>query len=239
MKPLSRRVRIAKQILIPHYSLSKSNKWVATQMLFVMSAQSQAAQTDRSIGKTEGLSTDLETIAVLCSAVPEINEDLQSLSARVDELDDRVDEVEGNPADLQTEINDLGKALGQLATNVTSLEETVEEKTATLQSRQDEIEARLDAVEGMFHPDRLDKQRAHVEAQGSSMPFDRGDEFTLVVEEIQGRPDATLRGKLEKVQTFVDVDDPAKYEEGDTVDVTITDLNGTAAHAVPTETFEK
>lgn len=203
-----------------------------------MSAQRQAAQTGHSIGDTEGLSTDLETIAVLCSAVPEIDEDLRELSARVDDLDDRVDDVENNPDDLQTEINDLGKALGQLITNVTSLEETVEEKTATLQSRQDELEARLDAVEGFFHPDRLDKQTAHVEAQDSSMPFDRGDEFTLVVEEIQGRPDATLRGKLEKVQTFVDVDDPTKYEEGDTVNVTVTDLNGTAAHAVLSETFE-
>lgn len=202
-----------------------------------MSAQSLGGQTERSVGGLDGLSTELETLEVLCAAVPEIDADLRALSARVDALNGRIDELEEN--DLQSEINDLGEALGQLASNVTALEETVEEEVTALQNRQDDLEARLDAVEGCLNPDLLEKQTAHVEAQECSIPFDRGDEFTLVVEEIQGRPNSTLRGKIKKVQTFVDVDDPAGYEEGDAVDVTITDLNGTAAHAVPTETFEE
>ena len=202
-----------------------------------MSAQSHGGRTGLGAGSLDGLSTELETIAVLCSAVPEIDEDLRTLSAHVDTLDGSIDKLEGDTSDLQAEINDLGKALGQLATNVTTLEETVEEEITAIQSRQDDLEARLDAVEGCLNPDLLKKQTAHVEAQECSIPFDRGDEFNLVVEEVQGRPNSTLRGKIKKVQTFVDVDDPAGYEEGDAVDVTITDLNGTAAHAVPTEAF--
>lgn len=200
-----------------------------------MSAQSLGGQTGRSVGGLDGLSTELETLAVMCSAVPEIDDDLRALSARVDALNGRIDELE--ETDLQAEINDLGEALGQLASNVTSLEETVEEEVTALQNRQDDLEARLDAVEGCLNPELLEKQTAHVEAQECSIPFDRGDEFNLVVEEVQGRPKSTLRGKIKKVQTFVDVDDPAEYEEGDVVDVTIADLNETAAHAVPTEAF--
>lgn len=204
-----------------------------------MSAQLHGGQTGLGVGGLDGLSTELETIAVLCSAVPEIDEDLRTLSTHVDALDGSIEELEGDSSGLQSEINDLGKALGQLATNVTALEETVEEEVAALQNRQDTLEARLDAVEGCLNPELLEKQTAHVEAQECSIPFDRGDEFDLVVEEIQGRPNSTLRGKIKKVQTFVDVDDPTECEEGDVVDVTITDLNGTAAHAVPTEAFEE
>lgn len=202
-----------------------------------MSTQNPGVQTERSVGGLDGLSTELETLEVLCAAVPEINDDLRALSTHVDALNDRIDELEGN--DLQAEIDDLGEAFGQLASNVTSLEETVEEEVTALQNRQDDLEARLDAVEGCLNPELLDKQTAHVEAQECSIPFDRGDEFDLVVKEVQGRPDPALRGKLEKVQTFVDVDNPTEYEEGDVVDVTITDLNGTAAHAVPNEIFEE
>lgn len=204
-----------------------------------MSAQSLESRTGRDAGDLNRLSTDLETLVVLCSAVPEIDDDLRNLSARVDVLNGRIDELEENTSDLQADVNDLGDALGQLATNVTSLEETVEEEVAALQSRQNDLETRLKIVEGFLNPEHLDKQTAHVEAQGDSIPFDRGDEFDIVVEEVQGYPDPTLRGKLEKVQTFVDVDDPTKYEKGDIVAVTITDLNETAAHAVPTEVFKK
>lgn len=202
-----------------------------------MSAQSLGGQVGRSTGGPNGLAMELETIVVLCSAVPEIDDDLRALSAHVDALDGRVGEVEEDTSDLQAEINELGEAFGQLASNVASLEETVEEEVDRIQDRQDEIEARLSAVEGCLNPELLDEKEAHVEAQDCSIPFDRGDEFNLVVEEVQGRPGPTLRGELEKVQTFVDVDDPTEYEEGDTVDVTITDLNETAAHAVPTENF--
>lgn len=206
-----------------------------------MSAQSQGSQTGLGVGGLDELSTELETIAVLCSAVPEIDEDLRVLSAHVDALDGSVEELEGDTSDLQSEINDLGKALGQLATNVTVLEETVEEEIDDLQSRQDDLAERLDAVEGCLNPDLLEKQAAHVEAQQRSFPFDPGAERKLVVEEIQGRPNSTLRGEVEKVQTFVDVDDPTEFEEGDTVDVTITDLNheGNAAHAALTKTFQE
>jgi len=199
-----------------------------------MSVKTPPTQTT---GGIDDLSTELKTISVLCSAVPEINEDLRELSDHVDDLDDHVSDLEEGRSDLEAKITDLGQAFGQLATNVTALEETVEEEVATLQARQDELEARLDAVEGCLNPELLEKQTAHVEAQGRSMPFDRGDEFDFIVEEVQGRPNSTLRGQIKKVQTFVDVDNPAEYEEGDVVDVTITDLNETAAHAVPTEVF--
>lgn len=209
------------------------------KMQIEMSAQSLGGQSERSIGSPDRLSTELETLAVMCSAVPEISDDLRALAARVDDLDGRIDEQEGDTSDLQAEIEDLSEAFGQVASNVTSLEETVEEEVTAIQDRQDDFEARLDAVEGCLSSDVLDEQKSHIEAQERSIPFDRGDKFDLVVEEIQGRPDPTLRGKLEKVHTFVDVDDPTEYEEGDVVNVTITDLNGTAAHAVPTETFEE
>jgi predicted nuclease with TOPRIM domain len=195
-----------------------------------MSAQSSGGQAGLGTGGLDGLSTELETIEVLCSAVPEIDEDLRELSATVEALNENLDELEGDTEVLEAKVGDLGEALGQLAENVTDLEETVEGVGA----RQDEIEARLDAVEGCLNPDLLEKQEAHIEAQRSSFPFDRGDERELTVEEVNGRPDATLRGKIEKVQTFVDVDDPTEYEMGDVVDVTITDLNGNAAHAMPT-----
>jgi predicted nuclease with TOPRIM domain len=204
-----------------------------------MSAQSLGGQSGAGVGGLDGLSTELQTIAVLCSAVPEIDEDLRALADRVEALDGSIDELNDDTSDLQAEIGELSEALRQLTGNVADLEETVEEELDDLRSRQDDLAARLDAVEGCLNPDLLEKQTAHVEAQDSSMPFNRGDERELVVEEVQGRPDATLRGKIEKVQTFVDVDDPTEYEEGDLVNVTITDLNGTAAHAAPTETFEE
>lgn len=204
-----------------------------------MSTQNTGGQTGRSIESPDRLSTELETLAVMCSAVPEISDDLRVLTARVDDLDARIDEQEGETGDLRDKIDDLGEAFGQIASNVTSLEETVEEEVTTIQKRQDDLEARLAAVEGCLDTDYLNKERSHIEAQEDSIPFNRGDEFNLFIEEIQGRPDPTLRGKLEKIQTFVDVDDPTKYEEGDVVNVTITDLNDTAAHAAPTETFEE
>ncbi|QZP36348.1 hypothetical protein [Halobaculum magnesiiphilum] len=202
-----------------------------------MSAQTQGSPVGAGIGAFNRLSTDLETIAVLCSAVPEIDEDLRALAAHVDALDESIDELNGDKGELQAEIGDLSEALRHLTANVADLEEMLEEEVDDLRSRQDDLAARLDAVEGCLNPDLLEKQTAHVDAQNSSIPFNRGDERELVVEEVEGRPDATLRGKIEKVQTFVDVDDPSEYKEGDLVDVTITDLNGTAAHAALTETL--
>lgn len=195
-----------------------------------MSTQSSGSQAELGTGGLDGLSTELETIEILCSAIPEIDEDLRALSDTADALNENLDQLEGDTEELEAKVDDLGQALGQLAENVTGLEETVEE----IGARQEEIEARLDAVEGCLNPDLLEKQEAHIEAQQSSFPFDRGDERELTVEEVNGRPDATLRGKIEKVQTFVDVDDPTGYEVGDVVDVTITGLNGNAAHAMPT-----
>ena len=71
----------------------------------------------------------------------------------------------------------------------------------------------------------------------ASIPWRLNSVEDTLVEEIQDRPNSTLRGKIKKVQTFIDVEDPDEYEEGDLVDVTITDLNESAAHAVPTERF--
>jgi ABC-type transporter Mla subunit MlaD len=202
-----------------------------------MSAQSSNSQAVIGAGGLDGLSTELETIAVLCSAVPEINEDLREVSARVDAIENSTDELEDDTTDLQAQIDDLGDAFGQLATNMTSFEETLQEELNNFQSQLDEVQNRLDAVEGCLNPKLVEKQTAHVEAKKGPLPFSRGDEFSLVIEEVQGRPDSTLRGEIQKVQTFVDVDDPTEYKEGDTVDITITDLNDSAAHAVPIESF--
>ena len=202
-----------------------------------MSARSFNSQAGIDAGSLDGLSTELETIAVLCSAVPEIDEDLREISAHVDDIENSINELEDDTSDLETNVEDLGEAFGQLATKMTSLEETLEEEVGTIQSQLAEVENRLDVVEGCLNPDLVESQVAHTEAKEGSMPFARGDEFSLVVEEIQDRPNSTLRGKIKKVQTFIDVEDPDEYEEGDLVDVTITDLNESAAHAVPTERF--
>lgn len=208
---------------------------MAKQLKIGMSTQEFGARSEPSTENLNELSTELETMALLCSAVSEIDEDLRALT---DALDRSIDELESDTRNLQTEIDHLGEAFGHLTANVAALEETVEEEVDSLQKRQDALESRLDAVEGCLNPDLLEKQTAHVEAQECSIPFDRGDEYDLVVKEVQGTPDGSLRGRLEKVQTFVDVDNPAEYEEGDVVSVIITDLNGTAAHAVPAEVFE-
>ncbi len=184
------------------------------------------------------ISADLETVAVLCSAVPEIDEELRTLVARVDALDGSIDELEGEADELRTEVEDLGEALRQLTTNVAGLEETIDEKSEALEERADELDSRLEAVESCLSSDLLDERQAHVKAQDDSIPFDRGDERELFIEEVEAGPNPTLRGKIEKVQTFVDVDDASEYEEGNVVEIVITDLNGTAAHAAPAAEFE-
>ncbi|RZH68760.1 hypothetical protein [Natrinema altunense] len=186
----------------------------------------------------DGLSTDLETIAAICAAVPEINADLRELSEQVNALVDRVDEQDSDSADeLQSDVESLGEVLGQLTENVTDLEETVDEEIATIKSRQDDLEARLTTIEACFSDNLLEKQEAHTEAQEDEMPFARGDEREMVIEEVMGQPNPTLRGVIEKVQTFVDIDEPLDYREGEVIDIVITDLNGTAAHAVPADEF--
>lgn len=189
-------------------------------------------------GASEDLTTELETIAVVCSAVPEINTDLRALSEQVDALAESVDELDEDAvAELQSDVESLGDVLGQLTENVTEFEETVDEEIAALERRQDDLQARLAAVETCFSDDLLEKQEAHTEAQEGEMPFARGEEREMVIEEVMGRPNPTLRGVIEKVQTFVDVDEPLDYTEGEVIDIVITDLNGTAAHAVPADEF--
>lgn len=203
-----------------------------------MSAQSTKGRSALGATGFDSISTELETIALLCSAVPEIDDDLRSLATRVDALDESIDELEGETDELQTGLEDLGEALGQLTENVVELEETINEDFETFEDRMDDLESRLGGVEACLNPDLLDERQAHVEAQDDPMPLDRGDERELLIEEIMGGPNPTLRGQLEKVQTFVDVEDVSEYEEGDVVEVVITDLNGTAAHAAPAEEFE-
>lgn len=199
--------------------------------------ENSAGFTGDSIG---GLSTDLETIIKICAAVPEINADLRAVSERVDTLDARIDEHDGDTVDeLQSDIESLGEAFGKLAENVTEFEETVDEEIAALESRQDALETRLATVEACFSDNLLDKQEAHTEAQDGEMPFDRGDEYEMVIKEVTGGPDWSLRGVVEKVQTFVDIDEPSDYTEGEVIDIVITDLNGNAAHAVPADKFEE
>lgn len=186
----------------------------------------------------DGLSTELETIAAICAAVPEINADLRELSEQVNALADRVDEQDGDAVnELRSEVESLGEVLGQLTENVTDFEETVEEEITALESRQDDLEARLTTVEACFSDNLLEKQEAHTEAQEGEMPFARGEEREMVIEEVMGRPNPTLRGVIEKVQTFVDIDEPLDYKEGEVIDIIITDLNGNAAHAAPADEF--
>lgn len=203
-----------------------------------MAAQSITGRGGLGAKGFDSISAELETVAVLCSAVPEIDEELRTLVARVDALDGSIDELEGEGDELRAEIEDLGEALQQLTANVAELEETVDEKFEALEERADDLESRLETVEACLNPDLLDEREAHVEAQDDSIPFDRGDERELFIEEVEAGPNPTLRGKIEKVQTFVDVDATSEYEEGDVVAVVITDLNETAAHAAPAAEFE-
>ncbi len=203
-----------------------------------MSAQSTNARSALGATGFDRISTELETIALLCSAVPEIDDNLRLLATRVDALDESIDELGDETDDLQTGLEDLGEALGQLTGNVVELEETVKEEVGPLEDRMEDLESRLDVVEACLNPDLLDERQAHVEAQEDSIPLDRGDERELFIQEIMGGPNPTLRGQLEKVQTFVDVEDVSEYKAGDVVSVVITDLNGTAVHAAPAEEFE-
>jgi chromosome segregation ATPase len=203
-----------------------------------MAAQSIKGRGGPSAEGFKSISAELETVAVLCSAIPEIDEELRTLVARVDALDGSIDELEGEADELRAEVEDLGDALRQLTANVAELEETVDEKAGALEERADDLESRLETVEACLNPDILDERQAHVEAQDDSIPFDRGDERELFIEEVEAGPNPTLRGKIEKVQTFVDVDDASEYGEGDVVNVVITDLNETAAHAAPAAEFE-
>jgi len=186
----------------------------------------------------DSISAELETVAVLCSAVPEIDEELRTLTARVDTFDGSIDGLEGEIDELRGEVEDLSDAFCQLTANVAELEETVNEKTEALEQRANDLETRLESVESCLDPDLLDERQAHVEAQDDSIPFDRGDERDLFIKEVEAGANATLRGEIDKVQTFVDVDAASEYEEGDVLKVVITDLNGTAAHAAPAAEFE-
>jgi peptidoglycan hydrolase CwlO-like protein len=197
---------------------------------------------ERSTGSTSdsigGLSTELETIAAICTAVPEINADLRALSERVETLAASIDEQDGDAVDeLQSDVESLGEVIGQLTENVTEFERKVEEDISSLESRQDELEARLATVEACFSDNLLEKQEAHTEAQDGEMPFDRGDEYEMVIKEVTEGPDPSLRGIIEKVQTFVDINERSDYTEGEVIDIVITDLNGNAAHAVPADKF--
>jgi len=186
----------------------------------------------------DGLSTELETIAAICAAVPEINADLREVSEEVDTLRERVDEQNSDAVDeLRSDIESLGEVLGQLTENVTEFEETVNEDIAALEQRQDDLEARLETIEACFSDNLIEKQEAHTEAQDGEMPFSRGDEYEMVIKEVMEGPSPSLRGVIEKVQTFVDIDEPSDYTEGEVIDIVITDLNGTAAHAVPADEF--
>lgn len=204
-----------------------------------MSTQNPKGRGGLGADSLKSVSAELETVAVLCSAVPEIDEQLRTLVARVDALNGDVNELEGEIDDLRVEVEDLGEALRQLTANVADLEETVTEKSETLEERADDLESRLETLESTVHPDLLDERQAHVEAQDDSIPFDRGDERELFVEEIKTGPNPTLRGRIEKVHTFVEVDDASKYEKGDVLTVVITDLNETAADAAPAAEFEE
>lgn len=202
-----------------------------------------SAQTSNPAGsvvdsEVEGATAELENLAVLCSAIPEISADVRNISSRVDALDGSVDELaNGDFGELESELATLSDGFEQLTGNVLNLEQTVDEKVDALRSRQDDLEARLDTVEACFSADLLAQEEAHVEAQGREMPFDRGDTRELFVEEVMGGPKPTLRGAIEKVQTFVDVDDRSEYEEGEVIEIVITDLRENAAHAAPAAEF--
>jgi chromosome segregation ATPase len=202
------------------------------------SAQPLSRGHDPTDDSFDGLSTELDTIAAICAAVPEINADLRELSEQVDALAERVDEQDSDAVDdLQSDVESLGKVIGQLTENVTDFEETVDEEIAALESRQDALESRLDTVEACFSDNLLEKQEAHTEAQDGEMPFARGDEYEMVIKEVMEGPSPSLRGVIEKVQTFVDIDEPSDYTKGEVIDIVITDLNETAAHAVPADEF--
>lgn len=204
-----------------------------------MSAQNQVGEFGPGAQGFDTLSTDLKTLAVFCSAVPEIHEDLRRVAARVDSHEDSIAELEDTSEEMRAEVDEIREALRQLTSNTLDLEETVKEERATREERLDDIEARLDAIEGVLDSDTLEDERAHTEAQDGSIPFDKGDKRKLFIEEIENTHDPTLRGKLEKVQTFVDVDSVEEYEKGEVIEVVITDLNDTAAHAAPAAKYEE
>lgn len=120
--------------------------------------------------------------------------------------------------------------------------ELLEDELEAERERRQKLETRLEAIEGLFSSRTIDKKVAHVEAQKreSTEVVERGEVYELHVEEkhIEGR-DPTAVGRISGLVTFVHFDSDSDaledLERGSFVEVQITDVQDTCAHAVPTE----
>lgn len=219
----------------------------------------ERSQADQAGERLFDLFAEAPVVRELRDHVASLAEHHAALHASVDYMDERLTAVEGlerrvRELEADAEGNeDLRLALHSMLKTVQAIEDSVEELEADAASadrlseleaelqaereRADELEARLEAIEGVFSSRVVDKERAHTAATKRS-PTDvvnLGDVYELVVSDVHADGyDQTAVGRIQGLVVFVDLEGAdAVPEEGDVVDVQITDTQDTCAHAVP------
>jgi predicted RNA-binding protein with TRAM domain len=182
----------------------------------------------------EGLAEMRETQARLAAVETDVSDLGLAVEAVLEEVETAPssDEVE----DLQEDVADLRKMVASLTENVCQVEDEIDQQFAALDNRMDQMEERVATLEAVFSNNLLDKQDAHRKAQERDIPFEKGEQYELCIEEVMpGGYDPTLRGRMKNVQTFVEVDDAEPYEAGDVVDIIVTDIDENAVRAIPAD----
>lgn len=172
------------------------------------------------------IETEFDDLARALKAIGPLQQQVQELTERVEHLEEEADSseaVEEMLGEVASHLHEVEGRVDDVATHVEELDEAYEG-----------LDERLTAIEAMFSDGLLDKQEAHCAAQ--ERPVDdcvgRGDERTIVVEEtLYDQPTPCVRGRIDGLQVFVEVDS-REYEEGDTVDIVVTDLQDNAANAM-------
>lgn len=169
------------------------------------------AAVERVEGRLRELEADVAVVADLRQAMRSVVLNLETLDERADELGEHQSEVEGRLEDLENEF-------------------------VAEQDRFDELVSRLEAIEGVFSARVMSKEEAHTQAtkRDPSQVVQIGDVRTLYVEEVLADgPEVTAMGRLERLVVFVHFEDrDISITEGDTIEVRVTDLQDTCAHAV-------
>lgn len=173
----------------------------------------------------------LEDLFTFLVAVPEA---LNDQSLRIEGLDKRVEE--GFEA-----VEDLEREFESLLTKLQEAERELDEQKQEVEDLQQEVDALrddLDAIRGLFSGRVLDKEDAHVDAQDGDVTeiIEVGDKRTVVIDDTQyGDPrDPKAIAHIEGLVTFIQ----APNEDlaiGDEVEICISDIGDTYAHAVRVE----
>jgi predicted RNA-binding protein with TRAM domain len=137
-------------------------------------------------------------------------------------------------------VDDVDQAVESVLEILTDLEEQLNSLQCELDSVREDMEReqeRQQILESIFSDRVIDRETAHIEAQQRS-PSDAvsvGDECTVWIDEIeQEHPAPTAVGRIDGLVTFVEYQTTNPCIEPDqAVEVVITDIQETAAHAKP------